>query len=81
LIDLYGLPNQKTYRFPGIDNAPKNDCFERAKYLEQRFAASIYDKTEKFLPMIHEFESLLFSSPDTICEVMLATKEQCSQIQ
>lgn len=82
LIDLYGLPNQKPNSFPGINKAPNYDCFERAQYLEQRFATNIYDKTGKFLPnlVIHEFESLLFSSPDSICEVMFASDKQCSQL-
>jgi hypothetical protein len=53
--------------FPGWGTMPASlDCWRRVKHLEDHFAQRIDDP--KFVPYLslHEFESLLFASPDDI---------------
>lgn len=60
MFDLYGLPSD----FPGFDSQPNtSDPFERATYLEQQMRADI--GSDNFLPnlLVHEFEGLLYTSP------------------
>ena len=62
MLDYYGLPKD----FPGYDDRPSGTCFERVEYLENQFRADI--NHSKFLPYLslHEFESILFTSPQII---------------
>jgi hypothetical protein len=62
LIDYYGLPND----FPGLTDRPKDNCYDRAKHVETRWALAV--NNARFLPhlVLHEFEALLFSAPDQI---------------
>ena len=60
MFDLYALPND----FPGRNSQPgTRDPFEKAEYLEQKMGADIGN--ENFIPnlLVHEFEGLLYSSP------------------
>jgi hypothetical protein len=63
MFDFYRLPLD----FPGRKDEPKNKtCFERVAHLETAFARDINDA--RFLPYLslHEFEAMLFSSPEII---------------
>lgn len=68
MIDYYGLSR----RFPGWTppTAAKGDPYERVKKLEEAFGRDIGD--ERFLPgvVLHEFEGLLFASPEAIAHVV-----------
>lgn len=70
MFDFYGLPDD----FPGIAESVGGDCFHRACRLEQHFADDIGDL--RFLPnlIIHEFEGLLFSSPEAIAEALMRSE-------
>ena len=65
IIDFYGLPKD----FPGMPVSPGN-CYERVKQLEREFSHSIANP--RFLPYLslHEFEAMLFVSPEKITEVI-----------
>lgn len=67
MLDLYALPAD----FPGKDTAPDEGCFERAAYLERSWGEDIDD--HRFIPnlVVHEYEGLLFSSPESIDSVFL----------
>ncbi len=67
MIDLYGLPND----FPGIDHSFSGGCYETARHLEKKFAEDV--DNQRFIPniIVHEFEGLLFSSPQYIQAIML----------
>jgi len=57
MFDLYALPND----FPGYMEANKiNDCYEKVKKIEEKFAEDI--PSRNFIPYIqlHEFEALVF---------------------
>jgi len=62
MLDLYKLPDS----FPGKKDLKLEDCYEKVTELEKLFSDSI--SRERFIPYIqlHEFESLLFSSPAEI---------------
>jgi len=64
MIDFYGLPSD----FPGKASQPTSDCFQQVKHLEQSFAADVQDP--RFIPflMLHEYEALLFASPEAIAD-------------
>lgn len=60
MFDLYALPSD----FPGKDSEPNTiDPFAKASYLEQQMGADI--NNNNFIPnlLVHEFEGLLYSSP------------------
>lgn len=61
MIDFYGLPKD----FPGYEQISGN-CYERVEFLERAFRSDI--NHPKFLPYLslHEFEALLFTSPEEI---------------
>lgn len=61
MIDFYGLPRD----FPGYDEKSGN-CFTQAGNLEEAFKNDINDR--RFIPYfsLHEFEALLFVSPEII---------------
>jgi hypothetical protein len=64
LLDYYAIPDD----FPGYSSLPQGTCFERAAHLEQAFSADIGDP--RFIPnlIVHEFEALLFTSPELIAD-------------
>jgi Domain of unknown function (DUF4276) len=69
MLDFYGLPRS----FPGRDRMPAVDCYQRAAFIEDRFREDINDS--RFLPylMLHEFEAMMFVSPEQIAEVFRGT--------
>ncbi|HAI69401.1 MAG TPA: hypothetical protein DCM38_08195 [Gammaproteobacteria bacterium] len=62
LFDYYGLPKD----FPGLKSIIKSDCYQHVESVESAFNADINER--RFMPylQLHEFESLLFSSPVSI---------------
>lgn len=66
MIDFYGLPDD----FPGIGEPAAGGCYREVARLEEKFAADI--DNQRFIAniILHEFEGLLFSSPNHIQEVM-----------
>lgn len=65
MFDFYGLPND----FPGYADLPSGSCYDRVHYVEQAFSDDIGRR--RFIPflMLHEFEGLLFTSPQKMAEV------------
>ena len=65
MIDFYGLPDD----FPGMDSLQGTTCFERVTYLEKAFESDIENR--RFIPYLslHEFEAMLFVSPDEMGNV------------
>ncbi|MCP4352856.1 MAG: DUF4276 family protein [Desulfobacterales bacterium] len=59
MIDYYALPKS----FPGKENIQGNNCFEKVRFLEQKWFEDI--KNQRFVPylQLHEFEALVFASP------------------
>jgi hypothetical protein len=64
MIDLYALPES----FPGRRDMPAGSCHVRVAHLENKFSEDI--NSSKFYPyiMLHEFEALMFVSPEQIVE-------------
>lgn len=62
MLDYYALPRD----FPGKDDLPAGDCFRKVEHLEDRLYNEISDR--RFIPYfsLHEFEALVFTSPDEI---------------
>lgn len=65
MFDYYGL----TKDFPGFDSKVGN-CYDCVSHIEDKFKNDIGHK--KFLPyfQLHEFEALLFSSPQEIVDTL-----------
>ena len=65
MIDYYGLPAD----FPGRAGQSIVSCFEKVRHLERELAQDV--NHHKFLPYLslHEFEALLFTSPEDIAGV------------
>ncbi|RLC16970.1 MAG: hypothetical protein DRI57_10460 [Deltaproteobacteria bacterium] len=65
MMDYYALPKS----FPGKDDIQGHNCFEKVRYLERAWSEDIHHK--KFFPylQLHEFESILFTSPLEIATV------------
>ncbi len=65
MIDYYGLPTD----FPGRAAQQRGSCFDRVRLLEQELAQDVDHR--RFVPYLslHEFEALLFSSPEEIAGV------------
>ncbi len=62
MLDFYGLGRG----FPGRDNMPTGDCYQRVAHVESAFANDV--NNPRFLPylMLHEFEAMLFVNPKEI---------------
>ncbi|MDR1461823.1 MAG: DUF4276 family protein [Azoarcus sp.] len=63
LLDFYGLPED----FPGLqESSDVGDPQAKVAALQSRFAAEL--NHQRFIPflVLHEFEALLFSAPDTV---------------
>lgn len=75
MFDYYGLRDD----FPGFGSRT-GDCYSKVKKIEDALLSDI--DNDKFIPYIqlHEFEALLFSSPETITEVLGATTEQKARV-
>jgi len=61
LVDYYHLPND----FPGADRAV-TDCAKRAAHIEDEWRKNIDDSRFRPYLSMHEYEALLFASPDEI---------------
>ncbi len=71
MVDYYALRRD----FPGWGTLPtQSTCFERVTHLETALANDIGDS--RFIPnlMLHEFETLLFCSPESIATVLMDDK-------
>jgi len=62
MLDYYALPKG----FPGKEDMPAGDCFRKVEHLEDRLHEDISDG--RFIPYfsLHEFEALVFTSPDEV---------------
>lgn len=71
LIDFYGLPTD----FPGLDSMPSASCYDKVAHLERAFKIDV--KHDKFMPhfSLHEFEGMMFVSPDAIANVFPETNQ------
>lgn len=71
MFDFYGLPED----FPKWESGSGADCYAKVALAEKAFAEDI--NQTKFIPyfQLHEFEGLLFSSPDIISDTLGQTKK------
>lgn len=71
MFDFYGLPED----FPKWARGNGADCYAKIALAEKAFSEDINQK--KFIPylQLHEFEGLLFSSPDIISDTFDQTKK------
>ena len=62
MLDYYGLPKS----FPGRAKMVGDDCYQRVTFVEDEFRKDIMHP--RFLPylMLHEFEAMMFVSPEQI---------------
>lgn len=72
MFDFYQLPED----FPGFNSLPNSDCYKQVEYLEQKLMEVIDDK--RFFPYVqlHEFEALVFVSPEEIIKVFPEQNEE-----
>jgi len=72
MIDFFGIPTD----FPQYENMPNEGCYQKVKFLEQAFKQNI--NSDKFSPylMVHEFEAMLFTSPQKIANAFPNTDKQ-----
>ncbi|MBN1566037.1 MAG: DUF4276 family protein [Anaerolineae bacterium] len=79
MLDYYNLPDD----FPRYSERLAGSCFDRVAFLEQAFAEDIAN--HKFLPYLalHEFEAMMFVSPDAIAHEFpnVASTEQLHAIR
>ena len=66
MLDYYGLP----HTFPGRSAPQGSNCYDRVAYVEKAIKEDI--NNSKFIPFLtlHEFEGLLFSSPQMMAEAL-----------
>jgi hypothetical protein len=64
LLDFYGLPSD----FPGVKTMRARSCYDQVAYLERKFQEDI--DHPRFIPYLalHEFEAMLFASPEKIAQ-------------
>lgn len=76
MIDFYHLPTS----FPGYKTLPKGTCYQRVAHLETAIQKDINHR--RFLPYfaLHEFEALLFTSPELIANT-LSKPEKVADLQ
>lgn len=62
MLDYYSLPGD----FPGFSSIPGTNCYKNVEHLECEFGKDVADR--RFIPylQLHEYETLLFSSPEMI---------------
>jgi len=60
MYDLYKLPTN----FPGYSTRPDGDCYAKVAYLESEFQKEISHARFRPYLQVHEFEALLFVSPE-----------------
>lgn len=76
MFDYYGLSPD----FPGITNNSIIDCQEKIVFLEDEFNKVINNKRFFSYFQLHEFEALLFSSPEIIGDAMISTQELTDKV-
>ena len=76
MLDYFELP--KT--FPGYDELPAGSCYERVAFLEQRFQVDIGHQRFLSYLSLHEFEALLFASPEQI-DAEFSKAEKLSELR
>lgn len=71
MLDYYGLDTS----FPGRSSPKGNNCYEHVRFVEEAIRKDI--GSSKFLPFLtlHEFEGLLFSSPQAMAATLLGGKD------
>ncbi|RMG63545.1 MAG: DUF4276 family protein [Calditrichaeota bacterium] len=76
MLDFYGLPED----FPGKNNLPSNNPYDKVAHLEKAFAKDI--NHNRFLPflILHEFESLIFVQPDKLSIVLPQYRNNISNL-
>jgi len=76
MIDYYALPGD----FPGYDQRPHGNCYDRVEFLENQFGADINQKT--FLPylQLHEFEALVFASETKLSTAFIDEPSKLAQV-
>lgn len=76
MIDYYALPSN----FPGYDNRPSGNCYDRVNFLESQFGMDI--NNAKFIPylQLHEFEALIFASEEKIPSVFIGVPNRVNRI-
>ena len=68
MIDFYGLPGD----FPGVASLPTRvSCYQRVGFLEDALRSDLDDPRFRPYLSLHEFESLLLTSPLEIGGVLL----------
>lgn len=78
MFDYYGLPGD----FPGYHDKPNNvTCYKKVDIMEAAFAKDI--NNIKFLPylQLHEFEALLFSSPNKINDTFPSPRDNLAVLE
>jgi hypothetical protein len=73
ILDYYGLPND----FPGMITRPNSSPVNRVRHIEHAIL-SHFGSPANFVPflVLHEFEALLFSSPEVLPRVMNDSRKQ-----
>ena len=71
MYDLYKFPAD----FPGYDEAPRGDCYQRVAYLENEFTKLISDPRFRPYIQLHEFEALLFVNLSAISKAFPGTNK------
>jgi hypothetical protein len=70
-FDFYGLPDN----FPGC-KATTGNAFQKVRFVENAFEKDINDRRFSAYLSLHEFESLLFSSPPEIAKTLNAAEKE-----
>jgi len=67
MLDYYGLPKD----FPGAGTQRGHTCYDRATHLQESLQSDLQDR--RLIPYLslHEFEALLFTSPETLAGTLL----------
>jgi hypothetical protein len=76
MYDLYALPKD----FPGITTKPNTNGYDKVKHLEQFFKADINQNHFHPYLQLHEFETLLFVSPQIMAEKLNLTKTEAKKL-
>jgi len=71
IFDFYGLPND----FPGRCIA-RGNALQKVRFVESAFEKDINDRRFSAYLSLHEFESLLFSSPSEIAKTLNASEKE-----
>ncbi|MBI5695338.1 MAG: DUF4276 family protein [Nitrospirae bacterium] len=65
-IDYYALPSD----FPGMDSRPVDNPLGRVRHVEATWRKHVDHPRFRPYLMVHEFEALLFSKPDELCNAL-----------